>query len=137
MKLAIKTISLIILISSQVSGQNSNEVTTKSGLRYTILKVGSGEGATRGQEVAIYESMSYLSGKQIYSIEKPAPAVKFTLGKKQAIEGVDEGVTGMKVGEIRKLIIPPSLSKRSAYPNFLAKDSTLVYKIELLEIMKK
>jgi peptidylprolyl isomerase len=43
----------------------------------------------------------------------------------------------MKVGEIRKLIIPPSLSKRSAYPNFLAKDSTLVYKIEQLEIMKK
>ena len=93
MKLAVTTILLIILTNSQIHGQSSKEVTTKSGLRYTVLKAGSGEVAKVGQEVAIYESMSYLSGKQIYSIEKPAPAVKFTLGKKQAIEGVDEGVT--------------------------------------------
>ena len=46
MKLAITTISLIILTSSQIRGQSSKEITTKSGLRYTILKVGSGEAAT-------------------------------------------------------------------------------------------
>jgi hypothetical protein len=59
------------------------EVTTKAGLRYTVLKAGSGETAKFGQGVAIYESMGYLSGKQFYSIEKPAPPIKFTLGKKQ------------------------------------------------------
>ena len=137
MKLTITTISLITLTSFQIHAQSSKEVTTKSGLRYTVLKAGSGETAKVGQEVAIYESMGYLSGKQFYSIEKPAPPIKFILGKKQAIDGVDEAVTGMKVGEIRKLIVPPNLSKRTDYPNYLSKDSTLVYKVELVEIVKK
>ena len=137
MKLAVTTILLIILTNSQIHGQSSKEVTTKSGLRYTVLKAGSGEVAKVGQEVAIYESMGYLNGKQFFSIEKPAPPIKFTLGKKQVIDGVDEAVTGMKVGEIRKLIVPPPLSKRTEYPDYLSKDSTLVYKVELVEIVKK
>jgi peptidylprolyl isomerase len=82
LRFAITSISVIILTSSQVHAQSSNEVTTKSGLRYTVLKAGSGETAKAGQEVAIYESMGYLSGKQFYSLEKPAPPIKFTLGKK-------------------------------------------------------
>ena len=136
MKLTVTTFSLIILTSFQILGQSSNEVTTKSGLRYTVIKAGSGEVAKVGQEVAIYESMGYLSGVQIYSIEKPAPPIKFTLGKKQVIDGVNEAVKGMKVGEIRKLIVPPTLSKRTEYPDYLSKDSTLVYKVELVEIVK-
>ncbi len=80
--------------------------------------------------------MAYLSGKQFYAIEKPAPPIKFTLGQKQVIAGVDEAVTGMKVGEIRKLIVPPSLSRRLEYPSYLSPDSTLLYKIELVEIVK-
>lgn len=137
MKRAITLISLVILSSSILHAQEAKEITTLSGLRYTVLKVGSGEAAKAGQEVAIYESMGYLSGKQFYSIEKPAPPIKFTLGKKQVIAGVDEAVTGMKVGEIRKLIVPPALSKRTEYPAYLSKDSTLVYKVELVEIVKK
>ncbi|MBN8789160.1 MAG: FKBP-type peptidyl-prolyl cis-trans isomerase [Terrimonas sp.] len=137
MKLVITTILIIILTIFHIYGQSPVEVTTKSGLKYTVLKAGSGELAKVGQEVVIYESMGYLSGKQFYSIEKPAPPIKFTLGKKQVIDGVDEAVTGMKVGEIRKLIVPPALSKRNEYPDYLSKDSTLVYKVELVEIRKK
>jgi peptidylprolyl isomerase len=136
MKLAIATISILILTSSQIHGQSAKEITTKSGLQYTVLKAGSGEAAKPGQQVAIYESMGYLSGKQFYSIEKPAPPIEFTLGKKQVIDGVDEAVTGMKVGEIRKLIVPPALSKRNEYPGYLSKDSTLLYKVELVKILK-
>ena len=100
------------------------------------MKNGDGEKAKPGQEVTIYESMSYLGGKHFYSIEKPVQPIRFTLGKKQVIDGEDEGVTGMKVGEIRRLIVPSSLSKRSEYPDYLSPDSTLLYKIELVEIVK-
>lgn len=77
-----------------------------------------------------------MSGKQFYSIERPAPPIKFTIGKKQVIDGVDEAVADMKVGEIRKLIVPPSSSKREEYPPYLSADSILVYQIELVQIMK-
>jgi peptidylprolyl isomerase len=135
MRQIIVIILLVLRVTFLVKAQTSKEITTKSGLRYIVLKSGDGEVAKTRQEVAIYESMSYLSGKQLYSLEKPAPPIKFTLGKKQAIDGVDEGVTGMKVGEIRKLIVPPTLSKRTDYPDFLSKDSTLVYKVELVQIL--
>lgn len=137
MKLAIVTMALFILFGIKVNGQNPQEITTKSGLRYIVLKSGSGEEAKSGQVVAIYESMAYQSGKQFYSIERPASPIKFTLGKKQVIAGVDEAITGMKLGEIRKLIVPPTLSKRKEYPHYLSKDSTLVYRVELVEILKK
>lgn len=80
--------------------------------------------------------MGLLSGKQFYSLERRAPPITFTLGTKQVIDGVDEAVTGMKAGEIRKVIIPPHLSKRQEYPSYLSPDSTLLYQIELVEIKK-
>ncbi len=42
----------------------------------------------------------------------------------------------MEEGEIRKLIVPPSLNKRKDYPDYLSPDSTLIYEIELVEITK-
>jgi FKBP-type peptidyl-prolyl cis-trans isomerase len=137
MRITAHIIILLLLINSSSTNQAQKEVTTKSGLRFTVLKTGDGEICKTGQEVAIYESMGYLNGKNFYSIERPAPPIKFILGKKQVIDGVEEGVTGMRVGEIRKLIVPPSLSKRQDYPSYLSPDSTLLYKIELVEITKK
>jgi FKBP-type peptidyl-prolyl cis-trans isomerase len=136
MKRTRRSAILLCLIMCFSAKLFSQEITTKSGLRYSILKEGTGEAAKKGQRVGIYESMGYLSGKLIYSLQFPERPAKFTLGEKQTIDGVDEGVMGMKVGEIRKLLIPPSLSKRTVYPDNLSPDSTLVYKVELVEITK-
>ena len=136
MKFSTSVILFLLLTNCSGTRQLSKEITTKSGLKYTVLKTGAGEAAKPGQEVGIYESMGYLNSKQFYSIERPAQPIKFTLGKKQVIDGVDEAVTGMKVGEIRKLIVPPSLSKRLEYPAYLSPDSTLLYNVELVEIVK-
>ncbi len=127
----------IMFTTFQSCGQDKKEVTTPSGLQYTVIKTGIGPTAKSGNEVAIYESVSYLSGKLIYKIERPAPPIKFTIGKKDVIAGVEEAVTGMQVGEIKRLIIPPHLSKRESYPDILSKDSTLLYHVELVEIVKQ
>ena len=136
MKFILSIFFLLLLTNCSSTKQVSKEIITNSGLRYFVLKQGKGEPARKGQEVAIYESMGLLSGKQFYDLERPSPPIKFTLGKKQVIDGVDEAVTGMKVGEIRKLIVPPSLSKRQEYPAYLSPDSTLLYQIELVEIKR-
>jgi FKBP-type peptidyl-prolyl cis-trans isomerase len=125
---------ILLLTNCSDTKQESKEIVSNSGLRYTVLKKGTGEPARTGQEVVIYESMGLLSGKQFYALERPAPPINFTLGTKQVIDGVDEAVTGMKVGEIRRVIVPPQLSKRQDYPPYLSPDSTLLYKIELVEI---
>lgn len=126
---------LMVFVPMICSAQE--HITTKSGLKYKILKSGSGDVAKVGDEVGIYETMGYLNAKPFYSIEKPADPIKVTLGKKQVIEALEESLAGMKVGEVRELIVPPALSKRNEYPSWLSKDSTLLYKVELVSIAKK
>jgi FKBP-type peptidyl-prolyl cis-trans isomerase len=110
-------------------------VTTPSGLKYTIFKKGSGAPAKEGQEVLIFETTTYLDGTILYSNENSTRPVKVLIGGHQATDGVDEGLRGMLVGEVRKLIAPPNLVKRKSYPPNVSPDSTLIIKIILHKIL--
>jgi len=106
-------------------------VTTASGLHYRILKAGTGERVSKSDKVLFYETVSYVNGKELYSTRKTDQPLATYFGMGQLIKGVEEGLVGMQVGEIRELIIPPALSQRSDYPFNIAPDSTLIYVIEL------
>lgn len=108
-----------------------------SGLKYTILKKGKGSVAEAGNEVLIHEKMSYPNDSLLFSSYKQTGPIKFRVGGNQVIDGVDQGVRGMKKGEIRKLIVPPSLSKRMGNQTFPHPDSTLIYQVELVDILLK
>jgi FKBP-type peptidyl-prolyl cis-trans isomerase len=60
--------------------------------------------------------------------------IRFLVGGGQVIEGMDEAVTGMRVGERRRLVVPPSLSKRSSYPDAFGPEDTLYYDVILPEV---
>ncbi len=110
-------------------------ITTASGLRYKIVKQGDGDTAKQGQEVLIFETTSYLNGTVLYSNEHTTTPVKVLLGGNQATAAVDEGITGMRVGEIRRLIAPRYLVKRKTYPQNVSPDSALAIKIILHKIL--
>ena len=60
---------------------------------------------------------------------------EFTLGRKQVIAGWDEGLSGMCVGEKRKLVIPSNKGYgRRGSGDKIPGGSTLVFDVELLEI---
>ena len=61
-------------------------------------------------------STGVANGTVIYSTRVKNNPLNFLLGGNQVIAGVDEGVTGMRVGERRNSVVPPALSKRSSYP---------------------
>lgn len=111
-------------------------VTTASGLKYKILQKGSGATAKEGQEVLIFETTTYLDGTVLYSNENSTTPVKVLIGGHQATDGVDEGLRGMQVGEVRRLIAPPELVKRKSYPPNVSPDSTLAIKIILYKILQ-
>jgi FKBP-type peptidyl-prolyl cis-trans isomerase len=134
-------ISLIIIITliscapKEKASSADEYVTTSSGLKYKILQKGTGEPAQVGNEVLIFETTSYRDGTVLYSNENTDSPVKVLIGANQATEGVDEGLRGMRVGEIRQLIAPHYLVKRTGYPPNVSPDSALVIKIIMHKIL--
>ena len=127
-------VTLALLTGCDYTASKKEEITTATGLRYTIVKDGTGDAAKEGDEVLIHETVGYIRGTRLFATKDLGTPIKVVVGKKQVIDGVDEGLVGMKTGEIRRLTIPPALSKRDEYPPFLSPDSTLVYEIELIKI---
>ena len=114
----------------------ANQTKTASGLIYEIIAKGGGETAQRGNTVRIHETLSLPDGKVIFNSREKNQTVTFVLGANQVIPGVDEGVTGMRVGERRKLLVPPSLDGRKFEASFIPPDAIRHYDIELVEIVK-
>jgi len=82
-----------------------------SGLVYADLRTGSGEEAKPGSRVNLQWVLRKSNGYFVDSSEvnNSVPFI-FTVGDKKAIQGVDEGVQGMKVGGVRRLLIPVGLA---------------------------
>ncbi|MFQ5808200.1 MAG: FKBP-type peptidyl-prolyl cis-trans isomerase [Armatimonadota bacterium] len=92
------------------AAEESDEViTTDSGLKYIDIEVGDGATPTTGQTVVVHYTGRLVDGTKFdSSVDRDDPIV-FTLGVGAVIPGWDEGLSTMKVGGKRKLIIPPEL----------------------------
>lgn len=60
----------------------------------------------------------------------------FTLGAGQVIAGWDEGLAGMKIGERKTLVIPPEKGYGAREVGNIPANSTLIFEVELLDIIK-
>nr|WP_295922167.1 FKBP-type peptidyl-prolyl cis-trans isomerase [uncultured Dyadobacter sp.] len=108
---------------------------THSGLQYTKLKKGKGPKAKAGQEILLFETTSYRNGTVLYSNEHSTTPVKVLIGGNQATQAVDEALRGMRAGEVKQIVAPPHLVKRTNYPPNVHPDSTLVIKLILDKIL--
>jgi FKBP-type peptidyl-prolyl cis-trans isomerase len=104
-------------------------------LQIEELKSGSGAEAKPGSSVTVHYVGTLTNGQKFDSSRDRGQGFTFKLGAGQVIKGWDQGVAGMKVGEIRKLTIPPALGYgERGYPPVIPPSSTLVFEVELLGI---
>jgi len=82
---------------------------TASGLKYIIIEKGSGKKAIIGGNVTIQYSGWLENGKMFDSSIKKGQPLKFPLGQKSVLPGLDEAVSLMHVGDKIRFIIPPEL----------------------------
>ncbi|MBX3127156.1 MAG: FKBP-type peptidyl-prolyl cis-trans isomerase [Polyangiaceae bacterium] len=101
------------------------------------LAPGKGPAAKKGDKVRVHYTGTLLDGTKFDSSRDRGEPFEFTLGASEVIRGWDEGVPGMKKGGRRKLTIPGDLAygKRGSPPK-IGPDATLVFDVELVEIVK-
>ena len=113
------------------------EVTTASGLGYTVLQAGPADAkkAAPGDRVSVHYTGWLTNGTKFDSSHDRNSPFGFSVGAGNVIKGWDEGVAGMAIGEKRKLLIPPDLGygARGA-GGVIPPNATLVFEVELLEI---
>ncbi len=108
---------------------------TSSGLKYIDLVEGKGASPTRGKVVVIKYTVRLTNGKVVETSENRTENFSFRLGLRQVIKGLEEGVTTMKVGGKRRLIIPSVLGYgEQGSPGGIPPNTTLVFDVELLRI---
>ena len=108
---------------------------TASGLRYQIIQKGNGKQAEKGKTVSVHYQGALENGEVFDSSYKRKQPIDFTLGVGQVIEGWDEGIALLKVGDKARFVIPSHLGYGSAGAGgVIPADATLIFDVELMEV---
>jgi FKBP-type peptidyl-prolyl cis-trans isomerase len=108
-----------------------------NGLKYETLKPGSGEQVKAGQTAKVHYVGTLTDGTVFDSSRQRGEPFSFVIGAGEVIEGWERGIAGMKVGELRKLSIPPDLAYKSQGKGTIPPNSTLLFEVELLGVEGK
>ena len=104
-------------------------------LKIEVIQEGNDDVAEHGQRVTVhYEGR--LTDDTVFDTSKTrGQPFGFTIGAGRVIRGWEQGVTGMKVGETRRLTIPAHLGYgASGVSGVIPPHATLVFDIELLAV---
>ncbi len=104
-------------------------------VQITVLKPGTGPKAKIGDHVKVHYVGTLTDGTKFDSSRDRGEPFAFDLGRGHVIKGWEQGVAGMQVGEVRKLVIPPALAYgERGHPPVIPANATLVFEVELVGI---
>lgn len=111
---------------------------TSSGLEFEEIKKGDGPPVSSvGQLVSVHYDVALTyddldKGNIIDSSNINNNPLSFKVGVGEVLQGVDEGIQTMRVGDLRRLIIPPGLAfGERGIRNLIPPNSTLYVDIKL------
>jgi FKBP-type peptidyl-prolyl cis-trans isomerase len=104
------------------------------------LKVGDGDTVANGDRVQvwftgwIYVKSAPGNKGQSFDSNRDRELFRYIVGTGHVIDGWDQGVPGMKVGGIRRLIIPSELAYGSEAQGPLPPNASLIFEIEVVTV---
>src|SRR5262249_47020623 len=107
--------------------------TTAGGVRYETLTEGTGRELKPGQ-AAQFLYVGKLEDGTVFEDHRKGRPQEFTVGA-GVIQGWQEALPGMKVGEVRKLSIPPKLGYGENGKGPIPPNATLIFEVELVRII--
>ncbi len=108
---------------------------TESGLRYQFIQRGEGIQAQAGKRFLFTTKVRLENGKVFDSSYPRKKPIEFKLGIGQVIEGWDEGIALLKVGDKARFVIPSDLGygPRGA-GGVIPPNATLIFDVELMDV---
>jgi FKBP-type peptidyl-prolyl cis-trans isomerase FkpA len=134
MKRLIPLMALLAVAACSSDNTPTGPTTTSAPYSQTDLVVGTGATAATGNTV----NVSYTGW--LHDSSKPAAkgaqfdsgTISFVIGTSGIIQGWNQGVTGMRVGGQRRLVIPPELAYGApGRPPAIGPNNTLVFDVTL------
>lgn len=123
--------------ASACGGDSSTPTAPSANVPFSTVdvRVGTGTQATTGSRVTVnYAGYLYsATAAENKGTRFDAGTLPFTVGA-GVITGFSQGVVGMRVGGLRRVIIPPSLGYGSQANGSIPANSTLVFDIELTTV---
>lgn len=116
------------------NANNKSVYTTKSGLQYRKLKDGNGKRPTANSTVKVHYTGKLLDGTVFDSSVERGEPMEFPVGA--VIPGWTEGLQLMDEGSKYMLYIPYNLAYGENPAGEIPPGSTLIFEVELLEIVK-
>ncbi len=136
--------AICALISLCVAGCGGNSPTSPStpGVPFsqTDVRAGTGAEAVTGRTLTVnYTGWFYSQTQpeqkgQQFDSSSGLPPFGFVLGAGRVIPGWDRGLVGMRVGGLRRLVLPPELAYGSQGAPGIPPNSTLLFDVELLDV---
>jgi hypothetical protein len=128
-----KTVSKVISPPTPI-GQPK---TTTTGLIYETLKEGTGPECKPGDQIKVNYLGRLSTGAKFDASADHGGAFPLQIGVGAVVPGWDEGIPGMKVGESRRLNVPPMLGYGSnGFPPTIPANATLIFDVDLVEITR-
>lgn len=108
---------------------------TASGLKYQMIVNGTGKQAEKGKTVAVHYKGSLANGTEFDNSYKRKKPIEFPLGMGHVIEGWDEGIALLKVGDKARFVIPSYLGYgESGAGGVIPPNAVLVFDVELMDV---
>ena len=120
--------------NSSTSDEVGKEITTASGLKYEIIKLGNGEKPEATDKVEVHYHGTLEDGTVFDSSVNRGETITF--GLNQVIKGWTEGLQLMPIGSKFKFIVPPELGYGDRSIGSIPPNSTLIFEVELFNIVK-
>jgi len=133
---------LCLVLPVFVSGceETPTSPTNSAVFSQTDVRVGTGAEVVTGNLVSANYAGWFYDGTKTdkkgvqFTTSTGTGAIEFTVGAGVVIEGWDKGVVGMRVGGLRRLVVPPSMAYGERRYGIIPANATLVFEIEVLEI---
>ncbi len=136
----VRSVIPLLVLAAAVGCGNPTAPTNLAVFSQRDLQAGSGPAAEKGNVLSVnYTGWLYDVTKPdqkgpIFDTTQGREPFSFTLGTNQVIPGWDQGLVGLQVGGIRRLVIPPSLAYGPLRNSSVPPNSTLIFEVELLSI---